>query len=236
VERPDPGEQGWLVDRGPFDERLLERARAVGVRVLQPAVVRERHLEENGWRLRIDVGGRPALLRAAFLADASGRSAGLPARNRPSGCRTLALYGYWAGSRLPREPRIEAAPTSGTKRPARGTYNTLVFVDLDRYRRTRTGPLDHQFHEWIARSGLLKGARDARLMGRVRIAESTPYLASACVTPQSIKVGDAALAIDPLSSSGVQMAIQGALRAAIVVNTLRVGPSLARPPSASTGD
>ena len=36
----------------------------------------------------------------------------------------------------------------------------------------------------------------------------------------AFKVGDAALALDPLSSSGVQKAIQGALSAAIVANTL----------------
>jgi hypothetical protein len=40
------------------------------------------------------------------------------------------------------------------------------------------------------------------------------------VTPSSIRVGEAALAIDPISSSGVQKAIQSALSGAIVANTL----------------
>ena len=40
----------------------------------------------------------------------------------------------------------------------------------------------------------------------------------------SIKVGDAALALDPLSSSGVQKAIQSALAGSVVVNTLLQRP------------
>src|SRR3954453_602061 len=37
AERRDPDARGLLVDRGRFDALLLERARALGVRVLQPA-------------------------------------------------------------------------------------------------------------------------------------------------------------------------------------------------------
>ena len=47
-----------------------------------------------------------------------------------------------------------------------------------------------------------------------------PISTETCATSSTIKLGDAALAIDPLSSSGVQKAIQGALSAAIVANTL----------------
>ena len=44
------------------------------------------------------------------------------------------------------------------------------------------------------------------------------------MTEDSIKVGDAALALDPLSSSGVQKAIQSALAGSVVVNTLLQRP------------
>ena len=37
--REDPREERLLVDRGEFDLRLLERARALGARVHQPALL-----------------------------------------------------------------------------------------------------------------------------------------------------------------------------------------------------
>ena len=221
-ERRDAAEQGLLVDRGRFDALLLDRARALGVRVLQPAVVRERRCDESGWSLVINANGRRVDLHVAFLADASGRSAGPIARSRHGGCRTLALHGYWVGSNLPVQPRIEAGPDEwywGVPLPD-STYNTFVFLDLERYRTGLAGTIGDRFLKLIGGSGLLDGCRDVRLVGRVRATEATPWLAPESVTAQSIKVGDAALALDPLSSSGVQKAIQTSLAGAVVVNTL----------------
>lgn len=220
--RQDPREQGLLVDRGPFDRLLLERARALGVRVLQPALIRERRRDEKGWSVRIEAEGCTSHLRAAFLADASGRSAGMHGCKRRTGCRTLALYAYWRGSNLPEQPRIEAGTEAwywGVPLPD-GSYNTLVFVDVKHFRAARMGPLAAYFLELLDRSGLMAGCHDARLIGPVRATDATPYLDEESVTPLSIKVGEAALAIDPLSSSGVQKAVQIALAGAIVCNTV----------------
>ena len=60
----------------------------------------------------------------------------------------------------------------------------------------------------------------------MRAIDATPYLGSDCVAPTRIQLGDAALALDPISSSGVQKAIQGALSGAIVANTLLRRPEL----------
>ena len=130
-ERVDPRAQGMLVDRGTFDWLLLEHARSLGATVLQPAVLRERHDDGAGWRLRVELQGRSLSIRASLLADAAGRGAALPGRRRPNGCRTLALYCYWRGGRFPPEPRIEAGrkPGSGGSRFPDNSYNTLVFVD-----------------------------------------------------------------------------------------------------------
>jgi flavin-dependent dehydrogenase len=219
--REDVREQGLLVDRGDFDRISLERARAQGVRVLQPATVRERRSDENGWTVNVDADGSTVALRADFLADASGRSS-INAHRRRTGCCTLAVYAYWCGRDLPREPRIEAGSDAwywGVPLPD-GTYNTLAFVDVKHFRAARSGSLTPYFLELLTRSGLMAGCRDAHLDGPVLAADATPYLDEESVTPSSIKVGDAALAIDPLSSSGVQKAIQSALAAAVVANTL----------------
>ena len=105
-----------------------------------------------------------------------------------------------------------------------GTYNTLVFVDLRAFRKARSSQLSERFLRLLERSAIMAGCRDVNLVGPVSAVDATPYLDRHCATPNSIKVGDAALAIDPLSSSGVQKAIQGALSAAIVANTLLLRP------------
>lgn len=214
-ERTDPAEQGRLVDRGRFDQLLVDQARASGVHVLQPATLTGSGCNDEGWTLRIVAGGRAVELRAAFFVDATGRAGLRPARRRRTGPRTLALHAYWRGSKLPTQPRIEAGKDAwywGVPLPD-GTYNTLVFTEAGQGSAGR-------FRELLDGSGLLQGCGDLQMIGRIRGSDATPYLAEECVTPRSIMIGDAALAIDPLSSSGVQKAIQSALSGAIVANTL----------------
>lgn len=220
--RRDPRREGLLVDRGRFDALLLNRAKELGVHVLQPAIVRETRWDGDEWHLRIQTDAGVVESRTAFLADASGRTAALPARRRRTACRTLALYAYWRGRHLPAEPRIEAGSDAwywGVPLPD-GSYNTLAFVDFENFRSGPRLSLAARFHALIARSGLMEGCEDTRLAGLVQAVDATPYVDETCVTSCSIKVGDAALALDALSSSGVQKAIQNALAGAVVVNTL----------------
>jgi flavin-dependent dehydrogenase len=218
-ERTDPEAKGMLVDRGRFDALLLKHARAAGVRVLQPATFRDCIRFAEGWRITVERGGETIRVSARFLADASGRAFATRGRKRRTGARTTAFYAYWKGSDLPRRLRIEAGSDAwywGVPIPD-GTYNTLVFVDSRTYAPER-------FQELIARSGLLEGCRDICLVSPIQAADATPYIDEESVTHHSIKVGDAALSIDPLSSSGVQKAIQTALSGAVVINTLMRKP------------
>lgn len=221
-ERHDPEQRGLLVDRGRFDALLLARARALGVRVVQPASVRERRQSDGRWWLGVEQDGRKIEIEADFLTDASGRAGVLPSRRARHPVCTLALYAYWQGTNLPRQPRIEAGSDAwywGVPLPD-GRYNTLVFLDASRLRENRGRSLTGLFHEYLNRSGLMAGCSDPGVDSPVRATDATPYLDEESVTPWSIKVGDAALAVDPISSSGVQKAIQTALAGAVVANTL----------------
>jgi len=222
TERIDPREQGLLVDRGRFDAVLVESARALGVRVWQPATVRERTPRDEAWDLVVAAGETAHRLRARFVVDATGRTSHFPGRRRLTGPRTVALYAYWEGKRLPVQPRIEAGANAwywGVPLPD-GPYNTLAFVDGASLRGRSPSSRDAYFHELIRCSGLMAGCENPRMVGRALAADATPYLDERSVSHMHLKVGDAALAIDPLSSSGVQKAIQTALSGAIVVNTL----------------
>jgi flavin-dependent dehydrogenase len=226
--REDPGEKGLLVDRGEFDLRLLERARAFGVLIHQPARVREQGWDGAKWRLTIDADGTSTCLDADFVADASGRRSISPRRQTKTGASTLAVYGYWRGASLPTMPRIEAGQDGwywGVPLPD-GTYNTLAFVDPNWFRSAPGSTMSDRFLGLIDRSSLMEECREAELIAPVRAIDATPYLAGDCVAPTRILLGDAALAIDPISSSGVQKAIQSALSGAIVANTLLRRPGL----------
>ena len=126
-------------------------------------------------------------------------------------------------------PRIEAGQDAwywGVPLPD-GTYNTLVFVDPIWFRSAPGTTISERFVGLINRSGLLEDCRNVELIAPVRAIDATPYLTFDCVAPTRMKLGDAALAIDPISSSGVQKAIQTALSGAIVANTLLRRPELA---------
>jgi len=219
--REDPGETGLLVDRGAFDLRLAERARHFGVRIYQPArVVRQTH-DGGKWRLTIDADGVCSELTADFITDAGGRRSASQ-RHGKTGASTLAIYGYWRGARLPAMPRIEAGEDGwywGVPLPD-GSYNTLVFVDPLEFKSMPGATLSERFLRLLDRSSLMPDCRDAELIAPVRAIDATPYLSGDCVAPNRMALGDAALAIDPISSSGVQKAIQTALSGAIVANTL----------------
>ena len=225
--REDRREEGMLVERGAFDKRLLDRTQAFGVRVLQPAHIVERRQRDSGWRLKLQVDGRTMELDADFLADATGRGGeGTRANAERTGPPTLALYAYWRGRRLPNIPTIEAGREAwcwGVPLPD-GRYNTLAFVDPRAFRRLEGASLLERFQGLLRASNLMRGCDGAEPCGPIAAIDATPYTTSDSVTRLGIRIGDAALAIDPISSSGVQKAVQSALAGAIVANTILKKP------------
>ena len=228
-ERRTPRQAGLVVDRGRFDQLLLDRARALGVSVLQPAVIATRTRCRGGWRLSVETEGRTVELRPRFLADASGRATTRSTSRTMVGPRTLALHAYWTGEALPRAPMIEAGANAwfwGVPLPD-DTYDLLAFVDADNFRKER-GALTERFTALIEGTEVRRRIGAAHPVSRVLATDATSYLETESVSATSIKVGEAAIAIDPISSSGVQNALQSALASAITVNTL-----LRRPESAA---
>jgi hypothetical protein len=101
-----------------------------------------------------------------------------------------------------------------------GSYNAQAFISPCQARDGRGETLEQRYRALLANSELAQGLSGATLEGAVRAVDATPYLVDEPVTARSIRLGDAAVSLDPISSSGVQKAIQSALAGAIVVNTL----------------
>ena len=207
------GGPSHIVDRAAFDLALLQAATAnVRLSVYQPArVVRATH-DGARWSITLEDG---ETITAAFLVEATGRDRLLPRHRKPLGVKTLAWYGYYqVAPQGEADTLVESAHDSwywGAALP-NGLFNATVFADPGHR-------LDYP--ATIARSVLLRSRlRGARLVRGPTVCDATPYVDEHPATHTSIKVGDAALSLDPLSSQGVYTALGTALHAAVTVNTL----------------
>jgi flavin-dependent dehydrogenase len=210
---------GLTVDRGAFDEILLRHALQAGARAL-PARARPPVRRDGRW----EVAAGDRVVRARFLADATGRRRLRPGRFTATGPRTLALHATWrtgapAGDAQTRIDALADGWLWGARLPG-GAFRAIAFCDpqallaegRDRTRLYRRLLGASPVFADVAASGSIEGG--------VRACAATTYAAEVAVDETAIRLGEAAFAIDPLSSSGVQTAIQTALAAAAAVHTM----------------
>jgi hypothetical protein len=102
----------------------------------------------------------------------------------------------------------------------------MAFVDRDLLARhgVRRPNLGALYTELLAGSACAGALIGARLADRVSARDATCYADLEPVDETSIKLGEAALAIDPLSSSGVLAALQSGLTGSVVAHTLLSRP------------
>jgi hypothetical protein len=104
-------------------------------------------------------------------------------------------------------------------RPHRPDRSVLaVFADPREFRRG-PGSIHDRYLELAQQSAVLPYLDRLHLDRTPTVCDATPY-ATADETAGLLRIGDADIALDPLSSSGVQAAIQSALAAGPIVNTL----------------
>jgi flavin-dependent dehydrogenase len=224
---------GFQVDRAVFDQILLDAAEAAGVRVIQPARVLGLKRSEMiaPWYVRGDCRGELFDFRARFLVDATGRRSLLQNHKKRCSAPTLAIYAYWRNARIEGpETRVEAGADEwfwGAPLPD-GSFNATVFVDPFTCAGGRRA-LEAIYRAKLAQSSLLSGCLSGEISGPVEVCAATSCMDEDPVNENSIKVGEASVCIDPLSSQGVQAAMQSALQGSIVVHTLLARPANASP-------
>lgn len=227
VWKQQPVESGFQVNRGQFDQILLATAEVVGVKVLQPAQAARPHRQSHQhWKIPVHWQGNPTVIKAKFLVIATGKHAsfGRTKKHQPT---TLAMYGYWRETSLQGcESRVEAGTDEwfwGASLPD-GRFNAAVFVDARRYIAMKTCDRRQWYRELLSKTVLLNGCLEGYLDTSVQVCDASCYLAEDVIGYDWIHVGDAAFAIDPLSSQGVQMAMMSAFQGAIAVHTLLIDP------------
>jgi flavin-dependent dehydrogenase len=220
----------WLVDRGRFDQALLEDAAAAGVRIISGKVTAI-HPLHPGWTLtwQADQDGKFSdNLRADFLVEARGREAPRAKQSIISGPRALAIGRQWHLAKPRNDSRIAALPSGWAWLSAMGNKAQLQCITG----RPGVKKLQQCYHRLLQQIPAIE----------TWLAGATPCSAvTACGAHISavndplgshwIRVGDAALAPDPLSGQGVFEAIAAALAAVPTINTL-----LHRPEDASLAE
>jgi len=182
---------------------------------------------------------------ARIVVDASGRSSWSRTKRTRTSERTIAMRGTFRGAGLPRQARVEALedgwiwgspmpdggfaviacvdgetphPAYGHLLPASGEKD-LVESPSPHFagRGWREAPGEGCFFAMLRASELF---RDLRGEVTVHCHDATTYAAEVVCDETLIRVGDASHSLDPLSSSGIRSAMQSALHASIVINTI----------------
>jgi flavin-dependent dehydrogenase len=224
-----PYGHGWHVDRRRFDSMLAMQAESLGAIVHQGARVLSCARKLNGaWSVEANVNGESVSYEAKFAIDATGRAAWLARREgarhevhdrliglvaylsipeAPAALKSLALIeaterGWWYSADLPDGRMVAAFMTDADFCPAPEQRQAFWESQLKSSARTRA-----RLEGCCAQFLVTTVAADSRRLDRT-------------VGRDWLAVGDAAAAVDPLSSQGLMKAMESGLDAAeAIVNT-----------------
>lgn len=215
--------QEFLLDRQQFDRALRDDLQRAGVGVVEGRVGELRH--DGGHQVRLDDG---QLLLADFLVEARGRQAPLAA-DRLRGPETVSLLNTWQGAPGTPASAVESLEDGWAWMARLEDGRCYWQVTLDAAGLPGKAGLAAYCAARRARSALVAELFDARALvpAQVHARSSTAILAGECVGPDWIRVGDAAMAVDPLSGNGIFQSLSSALQAPVVINTLLRRPGRA---------
>ncbi len=224
----------WQVRRADLDELLFRHAATRGARTLEGCRVREVQFDADGADVKATMDdGAARAFRARFVIDASGRDTFLANRLKTKvknpRHNSSALFGHFTGAqRLP--GKLEGNITIFWF--AHGWFWFIPLADgttsvgavvWPHYLKSRTKPLKDFFDDTIALCPQLQ----ARLAGATLVDDAVhatgnySYGGAQCVGERWAMLGDAYAFVDPVFSSGVYLAMQGAFEVqALVAATL----------------
>ncbi|MFO7552958.1 MAG: hypothetical protein R6W80_16245 [Haliea sp.] len=212
-----------LVLREALDQALLSDVSSAGIEIVAGQLGAIHAPEGGGCELRVRLAsGGSTTLACRFLIDARGRAAG-GGGNRLRGPESVSLVQVRQGRPGPGSSYLCSLP-SGWAWLAR-TDGGRLFLQLTISAEDSALPprkdLDSWFNDLLQpHQDLLDRIAGTSPAGPVFARGSTSILRNELITGTTLRVGDAAMAVDPLSGNGVFQALSSALAAPAVVNTL----------------
>lgn len=218
-----------VVDRGRFDQLLIEAARRAGVRVVHSAQVSSCSPPDGG-RVRVAANRGSVTVEARFVADATGRRGCLPGVKRLVGAPTVALYAYWraTGPRV-LKTWVQAGPSEWLWAAALpdARYSVVVFIDAETMNGRRSATergLPYLYRDLVERSGVLLDLRNPHVVSDVTVCDASVRADRNPIGKHFIKLGDCSLALDPLSATGVERALLTGFTGSRAVHTILARP------------
>ena len=214
-----------LINRSQLDKGILLDLEAAGVTVIRGRVAKT-VAQDHGYQVVLkDESAEP--LHADFLVEARGRSAPGAGLERLRGSETVSLLQRWQG-----EP---CKPQSAAQSFADGWAWMAAWSDGTRYLQLtfdvatadlpdKAGLIDHCNAILQTLPSAQPFLENAIPADSIHARTSTPILCREAVGDKWIRVGDAAMAVDPLSGNGIFQALSSALQAPAVINTLLQQP------------
>lgn len=209
-----------LVDREQLDAGILQDLQAAGIRVITGRVSK---VEEHNHGFDVYLKGQSESLTTPFLVEARGRSAPSSSLPRKRGPETVSLLQYWQGA--PIAPCSAAVSfTEGWAWMAAGAdgtrYLQLTFDVASKTLPEKSLLVAHCNQILLSLPQAQHFTQGAEPTGELHARTSTPILCEQAVGERWIRVGDAAMAVDPLSGNGIFQSLSSALQAPAVINTL----------------
>ncbi|WP_432474501.1 flavin-dependent monooxygenase QhpG [Amphritea sp. HPY] len=223
-----------LINRSELDQGIVQDLLAAEVEVIS-ARAGKIISRGNGYEVALkdssEGADKDAAVAADFLVEARGRSAPGAGLDRLRGTETVSLLQYWQGEPCTPQSAAEsfedgwawmAAWSDGTR------YLQLTFDVASADLPDKAQLVDHCNSILSTLSSAQPFLENAHATGIIHARTSTPILCREAVGDNWIRVGDAAMAVDPLSGNGIFQALSSALQAPAVINTLIKQPQKAQ--------
>lgn len=237
-----PYDYGYQVERGPFDQMLLENAREHGVDAREEHRVTDFAIGDDG-TVRVDytdAAGNPGSVTARWLVDSSGQGGLVTKRLHRQEwdpyLKNMAMWTYWRGAKRPEglDAGNTFLPTFDEGWwwfiPLRDDITSVgVVVDRQSYLKNKESGLDNYYQSCLERTPeLAERLKDAEQVDTMHAQRDWSYIYDRFSGDGYIAVGDAACFIDPLFSTGVHLAMLSGYLAATAVNTILDKPEIGR--------
>ncbi|MGV8861761.1 MAG: FAD-dependent monooxygenase [Pseudomonas sp.] len=216
----------WLLDRPRFDRGLREDLQRAGVELIEGRVLA---VQSSASGHRVQIEGH-ADIQADFLVESRGRQA--PALGKGlRGPETVSLLNRWQGAPGATASAVESIEQGWVwmARQADGCCYWQLTVDVASADLPGKAQLLDYCRERRRTSALATAffADGPEVDVHLHARSSTAILCPQVCGDNWIRVGDAAMAVDPLSGNGIFQSLSSALQAPVVINTLLRAPERA---------
>jgi flavin-dependent dehydrogenase len=213
---------GWHLDREAFDAWLRAEAITTGTELLSPAHLTEARRDGDAWQVEIRAGGVKFEGRTRWIVDATGRPAAFARRRgarlhrldrlmafaaraeaaEGQGFEGFSLveavdYGWWYAAHLPG-----------------GTATVALMTDADLARQAKLHSPAAFGQAWAATSNIGRFVPSPDLIQHPIVFAAGTQFIDRAIAPGWLALGDALIALDPLSASGITGALEDAIAAA----------------------